>query len=512
MARYVWPPRPILDPAVASKRMGDAMDAAWKELEAERVRVANSLTMGRKAAVDKTLREYQSAIGEFRETVDYNLERFTTLHLEPQYLEGVRQGGGQGAWTAVHTQAFAALATDTYSDFLQRSVAAEQTSQAFARALRRAAREELPKIAAGHTTAVQGGRLLRDKLINDYSISHVFYRDGTRVPIDVYSEMAARTKSAVAYNSGTLNEAYAQGATYLEVFDGSDCGWTSHGDWDKADGSIRHVEDAAAYPIAHPNCTRAFGPRPDIQSEADLAKALPSTTIEQRAASETLDWNPRKQAMRNRARQVSRGYRDAVRAARFTSRGLLDVAVLSGRSVARATFHDPFVTPNVKAATRSVGGRLDRLKFRVKDAASTERKILGDVADKKLGDAFNAMEASAKLSDTLRYTAVVSEKGYWASGDKIVGSLLDRGYTFDKGPLGWGRTGYRGRNIKMIDPSGLKFELQVHTEKSLIAAEKSHALLDIQRKTPRGAEWDRLEREMEALFQGVPIPKGTPMV
>ncbi|MFF3919455.1 hypothetical protein ACFYZB_39715 [Streptomyces sp. NPDC001852] len=50
----------------------------------------------------------------------------------------------------------------------------------------------------------------------------------------------------------------------MEVFDGADCGWTSHKDPDKAGGTLRAVEKAAQWPISHPRCRRAFGARPDV--------------------------------------------------------------------------------------------------------------------------------------------------------------------------------------------------------------------------------------------------------
>ena len=55
----------------------------------------------------------------------------------------------------------------------------------------------------------------------------------------------------------------------VEVFDGFDCGWTGHRDPDKANRSVRTVEEAAEWPISHPRCRRGFGPRPDLVAEAD---------------------------------------------------------------------------------------------------------------------------------------------------------------------------------------------------------------------------------------------------
>lgn len=274
MARYEWPPLPELDPDRAAKLMAEAMARAWDDLEAERVRVLESLTMRRKAEVDKWLREYQSAIEAFDLDIAHHLERFATLHLAPRYMDGVVRGGGVPVWTAVHSSAFTSLATDTYDDFLARSQKAGQTTERFARALRKAAAEELPKTAAGGRTSAQVARRLADRLRDTYDITHVTYANGARVGVGTYSEMVSLTKSAVAYNSGTLNEAVANGVEYFEVMDG-DCGWTSHDSPDRANGTIRLAEDCYANPISHPRCVRAFGPRPDVRSKAQAKTAEP---------------------------------------------------------------------------------------------------------------------------------------------------------------------------------------------------------------------------------------------
>ena len=75
-------------------------------------------------------------------------------------------------------------------------------------------------------------------------------------------------KSAVVCNAGTLNRAHEAGGRFVEVFDGAGCGWTSHQDPDKASGTVWTLGDAAAWPISHPRCRRAFGPSPDLVAPA----------------------------------------------------------------------------------------------------------------------------------------------------------------------------------------------------------------------------------------------------
>lgn len=70
----------------------------------------------------------------------------------------------------------------------------------------------------------------------------------------------ALTETANAYNHAAL-EGYAQTGLVdtVRVFDGADCGWTSHDDPDLANGSERTLDDARDHVISHPRCQRAFG-------------------------------------------------------------------------------------------------------------------------------------------------------------------------------------------------------------------------------------------------------------
>ena len=71
--------------------------------------------------------------------------------------------------------------------------------------------------------------------------------------------MIARTETANVYNHLAIAGYDAGGIGSVLVFDGSDCGWTSHEDLDKANGTVRTLVEARKHVIAHPNCGRAFG-------------------------------------------------------------------------------------------------------------------------------------------------------------------------------------------------------------------------------------------------------------
>lgn len=75
--------------------------------------------------------------------------------------------------------------------------------------------------------------------------------------LDTYSQMLARTRTAQAYSTGTIVTASESGVEAFEVFDGSEDEACA-----AANGKIVSAEWAYAHTIAHPNCTRAFGPVP----------------------------------------------------------------------------------------------------------------------------------------------------------------------------------------------------------------------------------------------------------
>ena len=77
--------------------------------------------------------------------------------------------------------------------------------------------------------------------------------------------MIARTESATAWSRGSMLGWKASGrVSKVRVFDGDGCGWSRHDDSDKADGSIRDLEDIVGNETAHPHCVRSFAPVVDL--------------------------------------------------------------------------------------------------------------------------------------------------------------------------------------------------------------------------------------------------------
>lgn len=92
------------------------------------------------------------------------------------------------------------------------------------------------------------------------------------------AHIIALTESANAYNFAALTGYGESGIVEMvRVYDGADCGWRTHDDGDKANGTTRTLEDAHDHPIAHPHCQRAFGPV--VLEEAPRAQVTPPKPV-----------------------------------------------------------------------------------------------------------------------------------------------------------------------------------------------------------------------------------------
>ena len=265
----------------AAEELARVLGDAWDSIEAKRVRVERALRRLRRRETLARLEELLRAVEAFQVLVERQARGYAETTLPAEYAAGARASAGSFTWTAFHVEAVTLLATDGYHDLLARSVEAGRTSEAYARQVREVLRRGLPLAATGDETATSVAQTLRRQL-EERAVTVATYRDGSRHSMREYVNMAVRTKTASAYNYGSVGHAAEAGVGYVEVFDGSACGWTSHADPDRANGSIRTTEAAYSQVISHPNCRRAFGSRPDLATRRDAEQALPSTTEAQR--------------------------------------------------------------------------------------------------------------------------------------------------------------------------------------------------------------------------------------
>lgn len=175
------------------------------------------------------------------------------------------------AFTGIDIDAVTHLAQDLYTDLLTATRGVRADTKTLIRELTR--HQVMGKLYTGQT-AIQAGRDLATELTNR-GITAVVYADGRRVPIATYAQMVIRTKTAEAYQEGTLNQGSRLGVDWWEIIDGPGCGLTAHDAGPDANGMIIPLDIARQWPIAHPNCRRATIPRVDITTPSQAAHAAP---------------------------------------------------------------------------------------------------------------------------------------------------------------------------------------------------------------------------------------------
>lgn len=186
--------------------------------------------------------------------------------------------GGRFAWTQAHVEAVTELAHDTYSDLLKATTFMRRDAKALIREAGHAAARVA--LLEGETARRAGEQLARH--LADRGIRAVRYSNGALHTIADYSDVVLRSKTAEAYNRGTLGALADAGVAFVEVFDGPDCGWSSHADTDLANRTVRRLAEAEQYVIAHPRCARSFGGRPDVRTAQQAASSRGLTAEEQR--------------------------------------------------------------------------------------------------------------------------------------------------------------------------------------------------------------------------------------
>lgn len=297
----------IADPLIEAYRSG------WERVLAEEEQVMGDPRLWRRA---RRLREMSQAIAAIMSDLDGEASDWVAQQFPRIYGAGLADGsaaaGTSPVWSTIHQEAVERLAYGVYDDLLSATTHVNDTTKDLIRFLAR--QEGTAALITGET--VQGaGRKLAEELAK-HSVAAVVYKDGSRHGLADYADMNLRTTTALGYNNGTLNA--APEVVFWEVFDGPGCGWTSHDDVEQALGKIVTRDDALSWPISHPRCRRAFGPRPDMNKTAsakDLRGSVSPTQVSAQRAQDAqrLAQQGRKAARAPRAPREARSGARVVR-------------------------------------------------------------------------------------------------------------------------------------------------------------------------------------------------------
>ena len=252
------------------QRLTTAQDALLRTLE--RLRPG----LGATTRIRSIVAAFNREVGEFDRLARALAVRWAAQDLPTAYRDGALRALRQAdaditlfRWTADHQAALTALTATFYTDLIGRIQEAVRRAQAFARAAQDATRDvTLGRNHAGIDSA---------RLAADHPLSTVVYQDSSRHPVKAWATSALTYQAAVTANHGAINTARLDlEAQWMEVRDGPECGWVSHQDTDHADGTIRTIDDCAAYPVAHHGCIRELIPRPDLTGRHGIVSGDPA--------------------------------------------------------------------------------------------------------------------------------------------------------------------------------------------------------------------------------------------
>lgn len=149
------------------------------------------------------------------------------------------------------------------------------------------------------------------------------------------------------------------------------------------------------------------------------------------------------------------------------------------------------------------GKTFHTLDARLKSEASTARKIAGDMKEKGLSLA----EAEANVYDSLRYTYLFDPADYGVGVRRATEEMNARGYKLIRRKNFWelNEDGYAGINDVWESPTGQRFELQYHTQKTIDTKEViSHPLYEKMRVLESGDDaFIELQAEINRAWRAV---------
>ena len=149
-----------------------------------------------------------------------------------------------------------------------------------------------------------------------------------------------------------------------------------------------------------------------------------------------------------------------------------------------------------------------------------DRRIKGEdrlkekISDRMRSKGRSAAEALAQISDVVRFTFTYSETSYADGVRKDLERLEAAGFNQVERRNTWSSDQYKGINTQWVEPlSGVRFEVQFHTQASLEAKELTHQAYErirtIAESTPaidrETAELSQFQRRANSI---IPIPPG----
>lgn len=249
---------------------------AWSILTAAQTRLLNALAMipptrnGISRRLRQALADFNGSLGDFSRAATAFAERWAATDLPLIYREGAwtmldnaLRDTSLFTWTDRHRAAITGASAQYYADLTGRISEALRRARVFLRAVQDAARD-------------MSGRVSITQLRRDHPLDTVVYSNQARHPVDAWAMSAVTWQAVTTANTAACRTALDElGVHFVEVRDGNGCGWQTHDSEDKANGTLRTIQDALAHPTSHPHCVREFLPRLDIIGRTNILSGAP---------------------------------------------------------------------------------------------------------------------------------------------------------------------------------------------------------------------------------------------
>jgi hypothetical protein len=241
------------------------LTTAWRILARAQTRLLTALAAirpgrGATARIRAAEQTFRRELADFTRTTTAFIERWAATDLPVAYREGAHAALDHAdrphrmwAWTSRHQATITTLTAQYYADLMGRLREAQRRAGVFLRDALSAARTR--------TARFQEATFDPAELQRTHPLDTVIYANDHRHPVQAWAQAALAWQAVTTANAGSLQTSAEQlGCQQVAVRDGADCGWTSHDDPDRADGTLRDIDDALAHPTAHPHCIREFRP------------------------------------------------------------------------------------------------------------------------------------------------------------------------------------------------------------------------------------------------------------
>lgn len=182
---------------------------------------------------------------------------------------------------------------------------------------------------------------------------------------------------------------------------------------------------------------------------------------------------------------------------------------LSNELYSKAQKIEPKLTKDVSGAVSKTNAIMYGLEHRLKTKESIKRKIETDA----FNDNVDFEKAASNIKDTVRYTAVSSDRDFTKNYYKIKNELLDKGYVevrcknyFDL--YNQGKVKHKSVQSVFQNSNGNRFEMQFQTHASQNVKDRKVPLYEEARqKDISKKRLHELERQMESMAEEIPTPK-----